>query len=252
MTKHRTRTKARLRQDAYRDPVRRLLIVCEGAVTEPSYFHALAAWRKQPGVVVETHGPAGVPQSLVDRATSLRDRALEDARRERDDNLEYSEVWCCFDVDAHPDVPAARRTALDRGLKLAMSNPCFEFWLYLHYADSPGAQGRHDMQRLLRERQAGVTEKHVDFERLIPGYDAAIDRARRILGAAHEQGEPTRNPTTEIVNLVEVIDAEGREARLRAHDSHREETKAANMAKAERAARDALLQAGAVGRGGPA
>ena len=36
------------------------------------------------------------------------------------------EVWCVFDIDEHPKVLEASQQAMDNGLKVAISNRCFE------------------------------------------------------------------------------------------------------------------------------
>ena len=138
--RHRKRPDARRAPN--RDPGRRILIVCEGEVTEREYFEGFRRWCKNPRVVIAFDGPAGVPLTLVGRAKQRRDEADLAASRAGDDFLRYDEVWCVFDVDEHPHVVSAREGALAAGLRIAMSNPCFELWLLLHFADNPGMQPR--------------------------------------------------------------------------------------------------------------
>jgi hypothetical protein len=195
------------------EPRRRLLVVAEGEVTEKEYLEGFVARCRNQLVAFEFVGDAGVPMTLVERAKSLRDDATELARRERDDYLAYDEVWCVFDIDEHPRVGEAREMARDNGLRLAVSNPCFELWLVLHLKDNPGMQHRHDMQDLLQNLMPNVRLKHIDFEQLIGGYELAYQRAKRMARDAEEEGEALRNPSTEVYLLTDSIDEAGRAQR---------------------------------------
>jgi RloB-like protein len=211
----RDRPRAQARRTPFLDPRRRLLVVCEGEVTEPEYFEGFRRWCRNSRVEVRVEGPAGVPMSLVTKARDLREQAEHEAATERDENLRYDEVWCVFDRDEHPRVIEARQMAKDNGLRLAMSNACFELWLILHFRESPGAQHRHHLQTTLKELMPGVEGKHIDFERLIPGYDDAFRRAERLEQAAIARGEEGGDPTTEVFHLTDSIDEGGAQRRAR-------------------------------------
>lgn len=211
----RDRPRAQARKAPFLEPRRRLLVVCEGEVTEPEYLEGFRRWCRNPRVEVRVEGPAGVPLSLVTKARDLKNRAERDAESERDENLRYDEVWCVFDVDEHPRVNDARRLAKDHGLRLAMSNACFELWLILHFRDSPGPQHRHHLQAMLKDLMPGVEGKHLDFDRLIGGYDDAFRRAERLERAALDRGEEGGDPTTEVFHLTDSIDGEGAQRRAR-------------------------------------
>ncbi|MGH3940412.1 MAG: RloB family protein, partial [Pseudonocardiaceae bacterium] len=46
--------------------------------------------------------------------------------------------WCVFDVEwpkNHPNLKQAIQLARDHNIRLAISNPCFELWLILHFED---------------------------------------------------------------------------------------------------------------------
>ena len=55
-----------------------------------------------------------------------------------------------FDVDEHPGISDAKQMARASGIKLAISNPCFELWLLLHFREQPGPQNRHRIQHILK------------------------------------------------------------------------------------------------------
>ena len=231
--RHRKRPDAR--RVPNREPGRRILIVGEGAVTEREYFEAFRRWCKNPRVEIEFEGPAGVPLTLVGTAKDRRDKADREASRAGDDFLRYDEVWCVFDVDEHPHVTDARAIALAANLQLAMSNPCFELWLLLHFADNPGMQHRHEIQARLRNRMPTAPNKHVDFESLVAGYDDAYRRAERLARDVRDRGDDvTGNPSTEVYLLTGSIDEEGTRRRTRP-TAQRSDSRAKAMAAAEAA-----------------
>ena len=204
----RSRTKRVSRRPPTREPKKRVLVVTEGRVTEPEYLMAFAAWKREALVEVKISSQHGVPKTLVEIAKEQKANAEAAARRERDDNLRFDEVWCACDVDSHPRLPDARQMARDNGIELVVSNPCFELWLLLHYRENPGARHRRDLQRMLRREYQKDYDKHVDFDALKPGYEAAMARARRLDADADEAGEPGRNPTTGFHRLTASIAGE--------------------------------------------
>lgn len=181
-----------------------ILVLTEGRVTEPEYINALKAFVHNPRVrVIEE---AGASTNAVQHATKLKQAAEHRAQDERDQNLAYDEVWCVFDVDDHTDVAIdkARRMASQSGIELAISNPCFELWLWLHFADQPGMQDSRQLQARLR-KYLPKYDKHLNFKELQPGRDNAIQRAKRLDNDAEAAGEPGRNPTTGVWRVVESI-----------------------------------------------
>lgn len=200
----RDRARTPARRTGTRTPKRRLLVVCEGKVTEPEYLKGFERWCKNALVTVEIPKRVGVPLVLVEVAGQLKQAAETKARREDDDFLRYDEVWCVIDVDDHPNLDEAKAIAHDHGIELAISNPCFELWLILHFRESPGARDHRHVQAMTKSVVEGY-DKHLDFTKFAPGYEAARERAIRLHRNAEEDGEPGRNPTTSVYRLTESI-----------------------------------------------
>jgi hypothetical protein len=146
----------------------------------------------------------GVPKTLVEHAKRYKDRAQAAADQERDDNLVYDSVWCVFDIDKHPAVGEARKMARDNGIDLAISNPCIELWLLLHFSENPGMQDPAAMKKKLK-KYVPAYDKHVDYETYSAGYSQAVARASKMDQLAEEAHEPHRNPTTGVYRLTELI-----------------------------------------------
>jgi hypothetical protein len=60
------------RRAAFREPRRRVLVACEGEVTEPKYFQALRRIFHNPATVIEIDDRHGTPKTLVARAVELK------------------------------------------------------------------------------------------------------------------------------------------------------------------------------------
>jgi hypothetical protein len=192
----------------FRDPKPRILVVSEGKITEPEYLRGFANACRNPRVDIEIAPEHGVPRTVVEVARDRKKEAMEDAARERDDNLAYDSVWGVFDVDEHPRLGEAKEMARDNDIRLAVSNPCVELWLLLHFRDNPGMQDRARVKAMLAEHVAGY-DKHVDYTSYSAGYSQAVRRAKRMDEDAAEANEPGRNPTTGVYELTESIRGEG-------------------------------------------
>ena len=195
------------RRPPFRDPKPIILVVCEGEKTEPQYLLGFVRACRNPRVRIEVAPEHGVPRTLVEIAKQHKIDAKAAAEREHDENLAFDSVWCVFDMDEHPNVGEAREMARDNGIELAVSNPCFELWLLLHFRESPGMQHRDKVQELL----AGYVpdyDKRVDYATYSDGYLDATLRARRLDRVAASDGEEGRNPTTGVYRLTELIRGE--------------------------------------------
>jgi hypothetical protein len=192
------------RRRARFEPKPRFLIVCEGTVTEPAHFKAV---RHVERCLVELEiNPGGAPKQLVERAVELKEQANRDARRRRDDNLKYEEVWCVFDVDDHRMIPEAKEQAQANDVDVAISNPCFELWVLLHFQDQHAYIDRGNVQHLCRTYMPGY-EKRLNYEILGPKYSDAVQRAIDLEKWHDSRGTPGENPSTMIHKLVARIRA---------------------------------------------
>ena len=195
------------RRRPFRNPLPRVLIVCEGTRTEPGYFHDLRHTERIP-IELEI-SPGGVPKTLVERAVELKNTAKKDAKSAQDENLLYDEVWCVFDIDEHPAVPDAKQQARDNGIELAISNPCFELWILLHFRDQRAHIDRAVVQRDCAKYLPDY-EKAVPFVKLHPNYEEAVKRALDLDAWQQTRGSEGSNPSTRVHKLTEKIKGFGR------------------------------------------
>ena len=97
------------------------------------------------------------------------------------DLQEDDQVWLVMDTDDWSDAQLmeVERACSDKGWHLAISNPCFEVWLYLHYDDLPTdfSGDCKAMKSLLHQ----VVQGGYSPETAIPNLAAAITRAENLL-----------------------------------------------------------------------
>jgi hypothetical protein len=196
------------------DPRPRILVVCEGEKTEPIYFEGLAREEEVRLLRVEVVPSGGVPKSVVERAVSMKRDALREARRQRDDNLAYDEVWCVFDVDEHPKLPEALDQARANEVQIVLSNPCFELWIVLHFEDQRGHIDRQRLQSVCRRHLPGYS-KVVAYSDLKTRYPDAVQRAKALARWQEQQGRKNANPSTDAYLLTERLRSLGRSKLLR-------------------------------------
>jgi hypothetical protein len=192
------------RRGPTRQPKHRILIVCEGKMTEPDYFKALQHEVRNPRLHVKAIGPAGVPITVVETAISEKLNADDAAEREKDDNLRWDQVWAVFDKDDHPNLAAAMQLAERNAISLAVSNPCFELWALLHFEEQRSHIERTKVREALK-RHLPRYDKELEFQSVHAGYSDAVRRARQLDDDAARQEEPHRNPTTGVYRLTELI-----------------------------------------------
>jgi len=114
---------------------RKILIVCEGELTEPNYFASIISiyklntvtLRDGSGIHVDIDPASGVALSLVNHAAKRQPTSKEER---------YEEIWCVFDLDQNP--PDSFDNAIHKAdktpfLRAAWSNESFELWYVLHF-----------------------------------------------------------------------------------------------------------------------
>lgn len=189
-----------------------VLIVCEGKKTEQLYLNALRAYYRLSTVDITIQGEGAGPLEVVQRAIELAGERRRAARRER--LLPYEEVWCVFDREASNE-PADYREALNladrHSIRLAISNPAFEYWYLLHFVET--SRPFRDAAELLRElgqlgRLPGYQKSQNVFELLRDRTHLAHERAERLYAEHPDRHcDPYPNPCTLVHKLVGGISA---------------------------------------------
>lgn len=116
-----------------------------------------------------------------------------------------------IDVEApapHDGLDGALELARRHGVAVALSNPCFELWIMLHFKDVTRYNTSDGAQRELERLGAcgySTVRKHLSYETLRDGFGQARDRAETLRQRApkgHRQ-----NPWTDVDRLVGLLKA---------------------------------------------
>ena len=187
------------RRPGRKQPRRRLVIVCEGAETEPRYFHALRQKYRLSTLTVQVVARKGSPKSVVAEAIKQQGD-LDDSR---------DVVWCVFDVESRANNPSfgqAVNRAKGKDLKLAVSNPAFEYWYILHFECTDGPfQDAADAVRKLADHLPGYSKAASVFKELEPRMPQALHNAESLRNRAYESWDHFPNPSTGVDQLVREI-----------------------------------------------
>jgi len=192
------------RKPATRKPKVEFVIACEGTATEPYYLKQCIDYYGAGAVHLRILKQTGVPLTLVDLAIQERERLMENYRKTPEQYSYGFVVWAVFDRDIHPEYEQAIALAQKNNIMLAVSNPCFELWPYLHLSECGNHLHRHDMQAALAKVLPGYHhEKNpiIDFSRIAKNVDVAEKRA----SVLERDAEPFCNPTTGMHRLVRAV-----------------------------------------------
>jgi hypothetical protein len=191
-----------LRRTTGRRPeLRTIVVFCEGKNSEPDYVKGI---KRLPSVAdntalnVEIHPKQGAPLTLVEMAV------------ERKRDSEVDECWCLFDVECpqhHPNLDRAIALANAKGIKLAISNPCFEIWLMLHYNLHTRFVDTQEAERESR-RLDGRAGKSIDADVYLPLRKTAARHAA-ILEKRHTGSGtnfPDDNPSSGMHRFLDAVE----------------------------------------------
>jgi hypothetical protein len=207
-----------VRRSGFRD-ASLVVIACEGAVTEPDYFNDVKARLHVPGLHVEVLQREDPENSSPQRVLRMLDEFSARFRLRDGDTL-----WLVMDRDQQswkPQTLSEVATAcVQRDYRLALSNPCFELWLLLHFEDVPShpterrdellANKDHLLKGLVAERRRSAPEA---LDVLGAEAPMAISRAR-LLDSSPEDRWPQELGTRVYLLLEHLLDAYRRRAGL--------------------------------------
>ncbi len=201
----------------------RILIVCEGAKTEPLYFKSFNTIKTSNSWVVEIEtGGGGINTiQVVNEAIRLKEEA------EKQDNP-YDSVWAVFDRDSFPpcNFNAAISKAKDNGIGCAWSNEAFELWYVYYFDDCCTGMQRSEYSKIITQRVQKKWQKKwqkkYTYSKNDPnmrkilldcGCDEkkAIGRAEKQANTFHDQKFHDHNPCTMVYKLVKQLVGEDKD-----------------------------------------
>ncbi len=160
------------RQLAVRD-ARLVVIACEGEKTEEDYFKGFHSSRIKIRMLPCEDGKSS-PEAVFQRI---------DAFKSEYDLDDHDELWIVIDRDRWTEAmlsQVAQRCVANR-INLALSNPCFEVWLALHYtSEIPQDLKSKDAPGFFSALHGGYSKSTLDPTRLMPLVNDAIRNAETL------------------------------------------------------------------------
>ena len=185
-----------------RRPYKILVIVCEGAKTEQTYFKHYRDRGKN--LKIETPNTKKTdPIGLVKFARRQIDRYDLNIRS-------GDQIWCVFDADHNSDQQISTACQMaSPDIHIALSNPSFELWYLLHFAYDESRISNTDLAIRLRRHLSEFTKTQDVFSDLEPRRIDAIRNAKK-LNAYHKRRlvilrSTNSNPSTQVYRIVGTI-----------------------------------------------
>jgi hypothetical protein len=195
------------RRRGVRDLAKHFLIVCEDAKSAPNYFEALKKHVNLSAASIRVAGSDGnsQPIQVVEQAVEL----MQNAAEPDSGTVPFDQVWCVIDGDYGDKVHNARAKAKAKGVELAISTKCFEYWILLHFEESDTSTMDCDgMVHSLKKKHPPQYQKgKCDFHKIVEHVHVASKRAEKLRWPGINRGDlpEVQNPCSEVYNLVNAI-----------------------------------------------
>jgi len=188
-------------ESVFRDD--RLFVIATDDTYAPlQYFNAFQLSRVKILVVPTQDGTSAAPHVL--------------ARVEQYEVEEDDQRWMLLDTDHYtrPDHAAtflhALTDARKKGINVALSNPCFDFWLLLHHVQEvsrlSAIKNARDVLVELRAELGEFNKTNVDMTKFTLSSVVAACRVAKILDLASDGGDRPESPMSHVYKLwVEIV-----------------------------------------------
>lgn len=185
-----------------------VVVVCDDARTSVAYFTLLKRIVKARLTLrVEcTPFDRAAPKDVIEHAI-WHQRALREP--EEHDEGDRQVVWALIDLEARPErvhaAYEAQRYGLGKGLRVALSKPCYELWSLLHLVDTGEAFAdcgavltrlEHEWKKEFAEPLGSKAQ--ADYSKIIGLRDTAVANAK----SHREANDPS---WTEVYQVLESI-----------------------------------------------
>jgi len=174
-----------------------IIIVCEGEKTEDIYFNGIRREYRLTTARINFIGLGADPLTVVRRAEQFKP--------------DYDHAWAVFDVESagphgkrHAGLDAAIARADRAGIRCAISHPCFELWLILHFRLHTAYLGNEQARAIARSLRIDYNDKGFSFGKVWPQRETALKNADQ-LDRQKCRDHPSmldRNPWTSMQELV--------------------------------------------------
>ena len=167
------RTKLLEREHDWRD-TKLFIVATEGKETEKQYFRMFNSTRIKVEILATTEDGKSSPEYVLER--------LDIFKKQYDLN-EDDMLWLVSDVDRWGDKKLSDvcSQARQRGYNLAISNPCFEVWLTLHFENINTEDRTCDnFKARLRTILGSYNGSNLNISAYKPNTKDAVNRAKNL------------------------------------------------------------------------
>ncbi|WNJ20560.1 RloB family protein [Pontibacter sp. G13] len=182
------------RESNIREKERIIVLAFEGNIAEEAYFQEIKASTRFLNDLVYLHILTR-PRSDTNSAPQ---HVFQRLQREAKDHFHFGdkdELWMVIDRDKWSNIPEMVELCEAEGnMYVAVSNPCFEFWLLLHIFEFSEISER-DRAKILQNRRISNKKTFIDQflgERIEGGYNKRRPMAHRFLPGLDQAVEAAR------------------------------------------------------------
>lgn len=182
-----------------------ILVVTEGEKTEPIYLSGLRNHLKLSAAEIQIiNAPGTDAYTIVNEAISIRDQRKREAKHGC--TVPYDSTWAVFDTeraDTNPRLHDALQLARSRKINMALSNPCFEFWILLHhiFTTAPFMNCVDVIRRIKTDFNPGYEKNDPTVSEYLPKIQMAVRNSERCR-IHHKTSGGDGNPSTDVDLLV--------------------------------------------------
>ncbi|WP_254173030.1 RloB family protein [Planktothrix pseudagardhii] len=191
------RTKLLDRKYNNRD-ARLFIIATEGRDTEKQYFQGMFHDSRIKIEILSTgEDDKSAPKYVLERLDSFKQKY---------DLTSDDSLWLMFDIDrwGEKNISEICRQARQKQYRLAISNPCFEVWLYLHFNDLDSTFIKcKDYEKKLRTHLGSYQKSNLNLDVYKNHIQEAVQRAKTLHPSPQQDWPPT--PGSHVYRVVEII-----------------------------------------------
>lgn len=170
------------------------VLAFEGNITEEKYFSEFKDSNKFNDELIYLH----LLKRADDDTNSAPNHVFSKLKKEAKDEFNFKtgdELWMIIDTDRWKNIPTIVQTCNElENMFVAVSNPCFEFWLLLHIKDIQ-EYNSEELELILKNKKKGnrnyVDKKIVEIlgsynkanlktDAFLPNIDTAVSRAKNL------------------------------------------------------------------------
>lgn len=195
------------------DPYRKYYFICEGKNTEVWYFKKLIDIRKSlgihPQIDIRLMEKTGEDESISNPKALIEFAEKQKKIMENDFDMNHDKMIIVFDADIYKNKSESYKSILKLAGEndiLAVTNPSFELFLLLHYANSACDIILPEKEQILENKKEGkrryIAKRFTDISGMNPKENAAIGELVKHIDMAIEQEKLLNEDITNAIGFV--------------------------------------------------